>query len=158
MTVRLLLAILGAAQLANGLFMLAAPGDWYAAVPGVATAGPFNAHFVRDIGLAFLASGAGLMLGARKGRDAAVLAVAGATWPVLHGLFHIYGWIARGFPVDARVAATEMVGVVLAGMLGAILAALRLKGEAECSNNSSIGTSESSKGNSATTRAISMNS
>jgi hypothetical protein len=132
MAVRLLLAALGALQLTNALVMLAAPESWYAAVPGVTMTGPFNAHFVRDIGFAFLASGAGLMFGARKGRDAAVLASAGAVWPALHGLFHIYGWIAEGFPAEAEVAAAEVFGVVLAGAFGVVLAWLRMKGEAKC--------------------------
>lgn len=132
MAVRLLLAVLGAAQVVNACVMLAVPAGWYAAVPGVAMAGPFNAHFVRDIGFVYLASGAGLILGARRGRDAAVLACAGAVWPALHGLFHVYGWIAEGFPADPGVAATEASGVVLAGALGVVLARLRLKGEAKC--------------------------
>lgn len=131
MTVRLLLVLLGAAQAANGLAMLAAPAAWHAAVPGVAASGPFNAHFVRDIGLIFLAGGAALMLGARKGRDAGVLAVAGAAWPAMHGLFHVYGWIAHGLPADLATAATEAVGVVLAAALGAALAWFRTKGEAK---------------------------
>lgn len=83
--------------------MIAAPAGWYAAMPGVEMTGPFNSHFVRDIGLIFLASGAALMLGARKGGDAAVLAVAGAAWPAMHGLFHVYGWIAHTFqPTQQR--------------------------------------------------------
>ncbi|HEX6859755.1 MAG TPA: hypothetical protein VF138_06095 [Caulobacteraceae bacterium] len=45
---------------ANGLFMLLAPGAWYPAVPGVTETGPYNPHFVRDIGAAYLACAAGL--------------------------------------------------------------------------------------------------
>jgi hypothetical protein len=90
-----------------------------------------NSHFVRDIGLIFLASGIALILGARKGRDAAVLAAAGAAWPVMHGLFHVYGWIMHGFPADPAAAVAEAVGVVLAAVLGMTLAWLRLKGEQE---------------------------
>ena len=40
---------------ANGLFMLLAPHAWYPAVPGVTETGPYNPHFVRDIGAAYLA-------------------------------------------------------------------------------------------------------
>jgi hypothetical protein len=132
MAVRLLLAALGAYHGANAVGMLAAPVRWYGAVPGVATSGPFNPHFVRDIGFAFLASGAGLMLGTRKGRDAAVLAAAGAAWPALHGLFHVYGWIAEGFPAEPQVASAEVFGVVTAGALGVVLAWLRMRGETKC--------------------------
>ncbi len=48
---------LGLAALANGVYMLLAPESWYFAVPGVTTTGPFNQHFVRDIGLIFLLLG-----------------------------------------------------------------------------------------------------
>jgi hypothetical protein len=132
MAIRLLLALLGIAQATNGLAMLVAPASWYSVVPGVAMTGPFNPHFVRDIGLIYLASGVGLLFGARKGRDAAVLAVAGAAWPALHGLLHVYEWIAHGFPADPATAVTEGVGVLLAAALGATLAWMRIKGEAKC--------------------------
>ena len=52
--------IIGAALAANGLFMLASPAAWYAAVPGVMLTGPLNPHFVRDIGGAYLVAGASL--------------------------------------------------------------------------------------------------
>ena len=44
----------------NGAMMLVAPGPWYEAVPGVTGTGPFNSHFIRDIGAAYLACAAGL--------------------------------------------------------------------------------------------------
>jgi hypothetical protein len=46
-----LASLLGAGSVANGLYMLALPTAWYFAVPGVTTTGPFNQHFLRDIGL-----------------------------------------------------------------------------------------------------------
>lgn len=127
MTVRLFLALLGLFHIANGLFMLADPARWYATVPGVPVTGPFNPHFVLDVGMAFMASGAGLMLGARKGRDAAMLAVAGAAWPALHALIHVQGWVMHG--MAAGTEASEIVGVGLLSALGVVLAWLRLKGE-----------------------------
>jgi hypothetical protein len=45
---------------ANGLWMLVAPGSWYAELPaGVLDTGPLNVHFVRDIGVTFTVLGAG---------------------------------------------------------------------------------------------------
>ena len=38
----------------NGAFMLVAPGPWYETVPGVTGTGPFNPHFIRDIGRDFV--------------------------------------------------------------------------------------------------------
>lgn len=46
--------LFGVALLGNGVSMLVSPEAWYVAVPGVTTTGPFNQHFLRDIGLIFL--------------------------------------------------------------------------------------------------------
>jgi len=122
MAVRLMLLCIGLLYVATGLWMLASPEGWYAAVPGVTMTGPNNHHFVSDIGLAYIASGAGLALGFRAGATAAALALAGATWPVLHAGLHVWGWISHGFPARADVAISEGVGVVVLGVLGFILA------------------------------------
>jgi hypothetical protein len=123
--VRALLLLLGLFHLANGLFMLSAPARWYASVPGVTATGPFNPHFVLDIGMAFVASGIGLMLGARRSAHAATLALAGAAWPALHALIHVDGWLMHGFPSEPRVAVAEAVGVVGLAALGVVLAWMR---------------------------------
>lgn len=129
MALRVGLALLGLFYLVNAAWMIAAPGSWYAATPGVAMTGPMNPHFIVDIGLAFVASGAGLLIGIRAGATAAALAVAGATWPVLHALFHVWGWLSDGFPAKADVAVTEAIGVVGLAALGAYLAFARAKQE-----------------------------
>jgi hypothetical protein len=126
---RWILALLGLFHLLNGFTMLFAPEWWYAAVPGVSMTGPINHHFITDIGLAFIASGAGMMAGIQLGKTAAALALAGATWPALHALFHIWGWLDDGFPHDSRVAISEAVGVVLMSFLGLALATMRARQE-----------------------------
>ena len=129
MAVRIMLLILGVFHLLNGLYMLAAPMAWYMAVPGVSASGPLNHHFIADIGLVFVASGAGLILGARKGPRAAVWAAAGAAWPALHALLHIWGWFAHGLPAIGPLIASEVLGVVGIGALGMALAWARNKQE-----------------------------
>ena len=65
----LLLALavtLGLGSAANGLFMLISPANWYFAVPGVTTTGPFNQHFVRDIGLIFLLVAIAMLTGVAR--------------------------------------------------------------------------------------------
>ena len=47
--VRLGLLVIGLFNVANGLYMLLAPGAWYASVPGVVSTGPMNPHFIVDI-------------------------------------------------------------------------------------------------------------
>jgi hypothetical protein len=48
---------------ANGVFMLVSPENWYFTVSGVTSPGPFNQHFVRDIGLIFLFLGGAFLAG-----------------------------------------------------------------------------------------------
>jgi hypothetical protein len=129
MVVRTMLLILGAFHILNGFWMLAAPAIWYAAIPGVAETGSFNPHFITDIALAFVASGTGLILGATTRAWAGPAAVAGAAWPALHGLFHIWIWLSMGFPRALPVALSEALGVVAVGALGALLAWLRINQE-----------------------------
>ncbi len=65
---RVALAIgLGLLLAANGFLMLADPAQWYAMVPGVPETGPFNPHFVRDIGAVYVVIGVALAV-ARAGR------------------------------------------------------------------------------------------
>ena len=109
--------------------MLAAPAAWYVAIPGVRETGPFNPHFITDIALAFIASGAGLILGARTVAWVGSVAVAGATWPALHALFHVWTWLSMGFPRALPVALSEVLGIVAIGALGAVLAWLRVNQE-----------------------------
>src|SRR5205085_2912717 len=120
---------IGVFHLANGAAMLIAPMDWYETVPGVTATGPFNHHFILDVGMAFIASGGLLVLGARTGTSAAAFAAAGATWPILHALIHVTGWFTSGFPTQPRIAFSEVVGVVALAAVGGLLAWFRMKGE-----------------------------
>ena len=82
--------VLGAGAIANGLFMLWYPADWYFAIPGVTTTGPFNPHFVRDIGLVFLGIGIAFVLGAARPASRATLWGSAALWLSGHALFHLW--------------------------------------------------------------------
>lgn len=81
---------LGVGAVANGVFMLASPANWYFAVPGVTTTGPFNQHFVRDIGLIFLGVGAAFLLGAARPIYRTLTWGAAAIWLSGHALFHVW--------------------------------------------------------------------
>jgi hypothetical protein len=123
------LALLGLFHLINGLWMIAAPAAWYAAVPGVVATGPLNHHFIVDIGFAFVASGAGMTAGLLAGARAAPFALAGATWPCLHGLFHIWEWISAGLPHDPRELLSTGIGVIVVSLGGFALAWMRARQE-----------------------------
>ncbi|MGO9699914.1 MAG: hypothetical protein ACLPX7_11705 [Xanthobacteraceae bacterium] len=81
--------ILGVGLAANGLIMLAIPADWYTTVPGVSETGPFNPHFIRDTGVAYLVAGTSLPWFAINPmvRPAAV---AGAAFLALHAIIHLW--------------------------------------------------------------------
>jgi hypothetical protein len=127
MFVRVLLVLFGLVHLVNGLYMLIAPHTWYESVPGVTATGPFNHHFVTDIGFAFVASGVGMMMGFREGKTAAAFALAGATWPTLHALFHSWEWISQGVPADSRSMVSAAVGVMGVSFVGLVAAWLRMR-------------------------------
>jgi len=86
---RSITAILAVPTVVNGLLMLVAGPFWYASVPGATDTGPYNAHFVQDIGAAFVV--AGLALAARAWRPRYWPgAVAGAGFLTLHALLHVF--------------------------------------------------------------------
>lgn len=129
MIVRLMLVLLGFFHLVNGLVMLVAPDQWYAMVPGVVQSGPMNHHFVADVGMAFLASGAGLLMAWRRGATAAAFALAGATFPALHALVHVWEWIADGIPSDPKRMASDAILVMVVSFVGFALAWMRARRE-----------------------------
>lgn len=88
--VHLLLLVAAVTTIANGLFMVAKPLDWYVFVPTVVTTGPPNAHFIRDIGLAYLGSGLILLYATANPMARWRAALVGGLWLTLHGLLHIY--------------------------------------------------------------------
>jgi hypothetical protein len=112
-------ALLGVALVANGIFMLVSPENWYFAVPGVASTGPFNQHFLRDIGLIFLLLGGAFVVGAARPQLRVLLWAAPTIWLLGHALFHVWevavgicppSAIARDFPA---VTLPAIIGVAL---------------------------------------------
>lgn len=89
-----LVALAALFALGNGLIMLANPFGWYDLIGTVKATGPANAHFIRDIGLAYLLSAA--LLGYAAGRLALRwgAGLAGAGWLLAHGLLHVWEVLA----------------------------------------------------------------
>jgi len=87
---------------ANGLLMLAHPLAWFDAVPGVPATGPFNAHFVRDVGAVYLMCALALGWYARRPLQAWPALAMAATWLTLHSGIHIY---------DAACGATPLADI-----------------------------------------------
>lgn len=87
---RSLLCAIGAIYVLNGLVMWFAANWWFDTVPGIRMMGPFNHHFVRDIGLVYLCSGLGLLTVLRS----TAVAVFAGLWPAMHAVFHISMWFS----------------------------------------------------------------
>lgn len=111
--------LLGLILSANGMAMLAGPEIWYLTVPGVSATGPFNPHFVRDIGCAYLVSGAALLWLARAA-SAWPAALAGSAFLLLHAGVHL-GEAAFGL-ADAPHLLRDFPGVFLVPVLSLWLA------------------------------------
>jgi hypothetical protein len=120
---RLIAGVLAALTALNGSMMLFAGPSWYASVPGVSETGPYNPHFVQDIGAAFLV--AGLALAARAWRPVYwQAAVAGSAFLAAHALIHLVA-IATGHD---HHTATDLLAVVLPSAL-ALYSAFPTPGE-----------------------------
>jgi len=114
-----LAGLLGIAAIANGVFMLASPGGWYFAVPGVTTTGPFNQHFIRDIGIIFLFLGAAFLAGVAQPRLRVILWAAATLWLACHALFHFWE-VAVGICGPSALA-RDFPAVTLPALIGAAL-------------------------------------
>lgn len=110
-TRKLLTWVLGLGLAANGLFMLFAPETWYHFIPTVPSTGPFNPHFVRDVGCAYLVCGGTLVWLAlnRAGGEAA--AITGGVFLLLHALVHV--WDAAVGRATLGHLAQDFVTVIL---------------------------------------------
>ena len=124
MIARLIVYACALILIATGLAMLIGGPLWYEHTPGVAMTGPYNAHFVLDIGFAFLASGMVLAVGAWMG--ARSLMIAGLSWPALHAGLHALGLVTMG-PASMAALGTELFGVI-APVIAAGFAVFRVPG------------------------------
>ncbi|MDN5289657.1 MAG: hypothetical protein JWR38_5936 [Mucilaginibacter sp.] len=112
-------AIFGAGLAANGLFMLVAPEAWYVAVPGVTATGPFNQHFIRDIGLIFVLLGGGFAWGAARPQSRVLLWTVPTIWLCSHALFHFWE-VAVGI-CSPSVLPRDFPAVTLPALIGVAL-------------------------------------
>jgi hypothetical protein len=111
--------VLGLGALANGTFMLVAPANWYFAVPGVTTTGPFNQHFIRDIGLVFLFLGAAFLAGVFQPRYRTAAWGAATLWLAGHATFHVWE-VAAGICGPSALV-RDFPAVSLPAILGVLI-------------------------------------
>ncbi|WP_409524459.1 hypothetical protein [Nitrincola sp. MINF-07-Sa-05] len=82
--------LLVVAALINGLLMTFSPEAWYWLVPGVPGRGPFNQHFVRDIGINYMLIGVAFIAGAMLVKQRRVLWLMPAAWLTGHAIIHVW--------------------------------------------------------------------
>jgi hypothetical protein len=115
------LTIVGALTLGNALWMLAGPLHWYTDLPAaVPDTGPFNPHFVRDIGCAFLATGCALIWAAFVPRFRIPLVSIAALFLAAHAILHVYDTLRGALGHDHWLL--DLPGVYLPGVLLPIIA------------------------------------
>lgn len=85
-----LYVLFGLGSLANAAWMLASPDTWFARFPAdLPDTGPFNRHFVRDVGVVFALSGAGFLWCAANLRRCYPVHAAITAFFVGHALLHV---------------------------------------------------------------------
>ena len=104
---------------ANGMFMLIAPLTWYDLVPGVTDTGPYNQHFIRDIGLIQLSLGLAFVIGMVVPERRIGLWGAATAWLAAHALFHFWE-VAVGI-CSPSVIPRDFPAVILPAILGIVL-------------------------------------
>lgn len=92
--VQILIGSVALFSLCFGVYMLVDPYGWYDFVDTVKATGPANAHFIGDIGLAYIVSGVLLGFAAQHPGLRWGAAVVGNLWLTGHGLFHVYEVVA----------------------------------------------------------------
>jgi len=102
--------------------LLAAPAFFYATIPGVASSGPYNAHFLRDVGLAYATLALATCLGLRDRTSARLATLLGAAYLGGHAVLHLVAELgARDFGAALREAPGVYGPAVLAAGLAIAL-------------------------------------
>ncbi len=105
--------------LLTGLFIMGAPLTFYETGPGVSDTGPYNMHFLRDVGFAFTVSALGVAYGLF--RNLKPLIIFGTAWLAIHGMFHLILWFLHAAPASEG-ALIDLVLVVFPAALLTYLA------------------------------------
>ena len=82
-----LLGVLGIGSVVNGAWMQLDAAGWFGRV--ASDVAPFNVHFVRDVGAAYLATGAALLAAALRPAWRVPLVATAAIFHGLHALGHL---------------------------------------------------------------------
>jgi hypothetical protein len=110
------LGIAALGNLANALWMLADPYEWYWKLPAaVPDTGPLNEHFVRDLGAAFTVMAAALAAAAVRPAARVPLVALVMLFYVMHAGIHVYDTLRGLLPASHWYV--DLPGVYLPALL-----------------------------------------
>lgn len=111
--------------LINGTFMLVWSAEWYQFVPGANDTGPYNGHFIKDIGFIFILCGVGLswrLIDTVRGKSAAIMA---AAFLVMDAGYHFYETLVADH--HGAVLISDVIGVYVIGIISIFVALIDIK-------------------------------
>ncbi|MBL8020911.1 MAG: hypothetical protein JNM27_14670 [Leptospirales bacterium] len=118
----------GFGLIANALFMLLAPATWYRELPAaVPDFGPYNEHFVRDIGCAMFVFGCVSLAAVRWTGFRLQASLLLAAFYGTHSLLHVFD-TARGF-VSAEHWLIDLPSVHVPAMIFIVMAVVAIGSE-----------------------------
>ena len=120
MALRLFYIVFGLLSVANGIYMLYRPDHWFYNIPAaVPDTGDFNAHFVRDIGLAYLISGVGFLWSSVYIAKCRIVHLGNTLFVTGHAMLHIMDIVVGRLPMDHLIH--DAPGVLLPGLIMVVL-------------------------------------
>lgn len=104
-----LLMFMAATSLANGAIMVAFTQQWYLCIAAPERAALYSAHFVTDVGTAYLTIGAALLWAALRPIRALPLVMVSLLFSALHAVHHVGEYLGFGMPT--RSVLIELFGI-----------------------------------------------
>ena len=110
----------------NGAWMLLFPQSWYTDLPAdVPHTGPFNAHFVRDLGVAFLVAGVAFAWSARNIDRSYPVHIGLTIFFTGHALIHLLDILSGHLPTTHWLI--DIPGVFLPALIMIMLSVPRVR-------------------------------
>jgi hypothetical protein len=120
MGLRIFYVVMGVLGVANGIYMLGMAEHWYHHLPAeIPDTGPFNGHFIRDIGLAYTISGLGFIWSAIYLAKCRIVHMGNTLFLSGHAALHVVDIVSERLPLDHVLH--DALGVFVPGIIMLVL-------------------------------------